>query len=230
MLIGIGGELESGKSTVANFLVKNHGFTELSFADNLKQMCMAVFNLTEEQCYTTAGKAKLLDNKLFFTMDHVKEISQWMNKVNGFKFAEIDINKMARSVGVMSFTTPREVLQLVGTEICRECVSPSFHVDVVFKQIAKYENVVISDARFANERQAIKDKDGITILVIDKSIKELVEDGNRRTHASETEIGDVTDYDGAIMNGKESLEILERQTKETYNYFKDEYPLMKPKA
>jgi hypothetical protein len=37
MIIGVSGYAQSGKDTVANYLVKNHGFVKISFADPIRQ-------------------------------------------------------------------------------------------------------------------------------------------------------------------------------------------------
>lgn len=42
MIIGLTGRKRSGKSTAARYLVEDHGFTELSFAEPLKRMALAV--------------------------------------------------------------------------------------------------------------------------------------------------------------------------------------------
>lgn len=41
----------SGKDTVADYLVENHGFIKLAIADPLKIACRAIFSFTEEQLY-----------------------------------------------------------------------------------------------------------------------------------------------------------------------------------
>ncbi len=43
--IGLSGKMSSGKSLVASYLVKNHGFTELSFAARLKQIVREMFDI-----------------------------------------------------------------------------------------------------------------------------------------------------------------------------------------
>ncbi len=52
-LIGISGKRETGKSSLAKALVKNHGFIRLSLADPLKLMCQELYGLTNEQLFGT---------------------------------------------------------------------------------------------------------------------------------------------------------------------------------
>jgi len=46
--IGICGGPNSGKSTIADFLVKKHGFTEFSFADRLKKLISTISDFSYE--------------------------------------------------------------------------------------------------------------------------------------------------------------------------------------
>ena len=51
LIIGFGYKAQSGKDTAANYLVKNHQFTRVAFADTLKESCRAVFNFSTDQLY-----------------------------------------------------------------------------------------------------------------------------------------------------------------------------------
>lgn len=50
IIIGIVGEAKTGKSTIANFLVSEHKFTEFTFAEPIKQIA-EIFFYTKEQLY-----------------------------------------------------------------------------------------------------------------------------------------------------------------------------------
>lgn len=51
MLIGLGYKARSGKDTVADFLEKRCGFSQVAFADALKEACAKVFGLNNKQLY-----------------------------------------------------------------------------------------------------------------------------------------------------------------------------------
>lgn len=51
MLIGVLGIKQSGKDTVADYLVKNFQFKKLAFAAPLKEVCRILFNFDDEQLY-----------------------------------------------------------------------------------------------------------------------------------------------------------------------------------
>lgn len=220
MIIGIGGGLESGKSTVAGFICEKPNYIEMSFAKNLKIMCMEIFNLTEDQCFTTEGKQEVFDKPIMLTSTHVADLVAWIHEKNRFEFSEIDIPYFRKFVNKMEFTTPREVLQKVGTELCRGGVSPNFHVDVVYREIneKQLKDVVISDARFFNERAYIKEKGGVTLLVV--NTKDNNDSDERFAHGSEVEIGTAKDYDTTIFNAKNSLLVLKEQTETAFKILK----------
>jgi len=50
-LIGIIGKKQSGKDTIADYLVQNHGFIKYSYAYPLKNGAMEIFGFTKEQVY-----------------------------------------------------------------------------------------------------------------------------------------------------------------------------------
>lgn len=92
--------------------------------------------------------------------------------------------------------TPRQFLQILGTDCCRE----KFGKDVWIKRMKfwyeknKTKNVVISDIRFPNEAEAVKEMGGILIKITNSNIipkKDL--------HISEQLI-DKINYDVLIEN------------------------------
>ena len=204
MLIGIGGEIDSGKSTAAKIIIKEFGYTEKSFAKNLKEMSKNVFRLTEEQVNTQEGKATPFYYPFEFTEEHVRHLLLWIQNVN--HIAVTDAHRMkAHQIQQAAplFTTPRQILQFIGTEFCRGIFGDDFHVHIVFEEIAREcldrNKVVISDARFANERAAIKGWGGMTLLVEDVNAPKKTAGAK---HASETSLGSHSEYDCVYFNDK----------------------------
>ncbi len=58
-IIGISGKLNSGKTTLANYIVNEYKYTKYSFADPLKKGLMEIFGFEYDQVYTTKGKETL---------------------------------------------------------------------------------------------------------------------------------------------------------------------------
>ena len=138
MIIGICGFIGSGKDTIADYLVNFHGFRRESFANSLKDAVAHVFGWDRT----------MLEGR-------TKQSREWREKRD-----EWWSNRLGQEV------TPRLMLQLWGTEVCRK----AFHDDI---WIASLENklrnstddIVISDCRFPNEIKSIKDAGGIIIWV-----------------------------------------------------------------
>ena len=176
MLIGITGKKTSGKSTCASHLCRSHGFTQIAFADVVKTICARIFDIPEE---------------LFHGSEEDKNKETW---VKWSSFSE-DISKGREGV-----LTNRELLQTIGTDVFRSKYEDVW-VDAALRKISKNKktNYVISDVRFDNEAQRIRDNGGL-ILRVNRSSE--IEDN----HASEKGISDeLVDLD---LNNDSTLEVL----------------------
>jgi len=138
MIIGICGFIGSGKDTIADYLVNLHHFRRESFANTLKDAVSSVFGWDRT----------MLEGR-------TKQSREWREQRDEWRS-----NRLDKEI------TPRLMLQLWGTEVCRK----GFHDDI---WIASLENklrnttddVVISDCRFPNEIAAIKNAGGIVVCV-----------------------------------------------------------------
>jgi hypothetical protein len=63
MIIGVCGRAGSGKDTVADVLVREHGFVKVSFADPLKRICREVFDFSDEQLWGSSEKRNVPDRR-----------------------------------------------------------------------------------------------------------------------------------------------------------------------
>lgn len=156
-IIGITGKIGTGKSTVSKYISEKYDYEEYSMAKPLKEIA-SIFGFNDTQLYgTQEGKLEIHNH--------------W---------------------GISA----RSFLQKFGTEICRKClpkiipemkVQYSLWVDL-FK--IKYEQnpkfYIISDVRFTDEAQLIRDLNGILIRTIRKNTVSS-EDGKEHIHQSEYE-------------------------------------------
>lgn len=66
--------------------------------------------------------------------------------------------------------SPRQILQLVGTECFRKVIRDDFWVVLGKKRLKEFAdrnwNVVISDCRFPNEMEALRELGGITVRIV----------------------------------------------------------------
>lgn len=214
MIIAIAGKMGSGKDTGASHLVKNYGFKRMAFADNLKYMCINAFGLSYEQCFDEELKIKpfgyeekhfvffkkFIKYNLFLTKRRIKAIIDWAKEVNGFEVTQEMEDKIYAFQGA-EFPSPRHILQFVGTELCRNIIDEDYHAKVLHRNIVSsgVKNVVISDCRFPNERQKIKEWSGSTIIVLGRETTKNT-DLAAKSHASENSLGEPEEYDFIIYN------------------------------
>ena len=139
MIIGVTGFIGSGKDTVANYLTTFHGYKRISFAGTLKDACAAVFGWDREMLEGTTKSSR-----------------EWREQLDLWWSERLNIPEL----------TPRWVLQQWGTEVCRNGFHNDIWVASVENQLRKTrDNIVITDCRFANEVNAIKNAGGITLRV-----------------------------------------------------------------
>jgi hypothetical protein len=139
MVIGVCGFIGSGKDTIADYLTNFHEFRRESFANTLKDAVSKVFGWDRT----------MLEGR-------TKQAREWREQVDPWWSERLNMPDL----------TPRLMLQLWGTEVCRK----GFHDDI---WIASLENklrtstddIVISDCRFPNEIKSIRNAGGIVIRV-----------------------------------------------------------------
>lgn len=203
MIIGLSGKAGSGKDSFADILVRQEGYTKLSFARNLKEMCKKVFGLTDYDVYDQEGKEKNFEFPHTLLSQDLFDIHRWVKEVTpGVKVSPLGLSNSIRlfvELKTTEFKSPRELLQFVGTEICRQCYSREYHIDVVKVQILNGKNVVIADARFENERNAITKWEGVNINVINPDQEES--EVGLKGHASESAV-DTGEFESVFINDK----------------------------
>ena len=173
-LIGISGKIGSGKDTVGNIIQmltqgidSNTQITEYvngtnitgfdyqikKFADTIKDTVCMWIGCTREQLEDQEFKQKELGEEWWYCVaDDGSYIPYEQN---------LHKNKVVNLVKL----TPRKLLQLLGTECGRQIIHPNIWVNSLFADYKKDSNWIITDVRFTNEAQAIKDKGGIMIRI-----------------------------------------------------------------
>lgn len=137
MLIGLVGFAGSGKGTVADILVRDHGFKKLSFADALKDAVATIFG----------WERHLLEGDTDESREFRETIDPWWS-------SRLNYN-----------VTPRYMMQLMGTEAGRNAFHLDIWIHTVARRMMQYENVVIADVRFPNELDFVRENGGFNVRV-----------------------------------------------------------------
>lgn len=139
-LVGIIGFAGSGKDTIADFFVNDKNFIKDSFARTLKDAASVLFGWDRDMLDGTTSDSR-----------------KWREIPDPYWSTQMDKKEF----------TPRLALQLLGTEAIRETFFQDFWVSTVIKRYLENgkPNTVITDCRFPNEINAIRQNGGKIIHV-----------------------------------------------------------------
>jgi len=114
----------------------------------------------------------------------------------------------------------RQILQKVGTDLFRQHFDENFWIKVGVKRIivelAKKHNVVVSDCRFPNELDTIRQFGGTTCKIIKLAKKLEHED----LHESERALDKYTNFDYTLTAGQGEILSLKSQAKQMIHTIK----------
>ena len=138
-IISVSGFIGSGKDSVAEYLITEHGFKRVSFASSLKDAVAAIFSWDRA----------MLDGL-------TPESREWRDQIDPWWAKRLKIKAL----------TPRWVLQQWGTEVCRLHFHMDIWVASLENQLrSRTDDIVITDSRFKNELKSIKSIQGTTVRV-----------------------------------------------------------------
>jgi len=133
LIIGLSGLIGSGKNTAADYLKRSHGFTQLAFADALKDTVGNIFRWPRHLLEGDTDESRIFR----------ETIDEWWS----------------RRLGIKNFT-PRYALQHIGTDVFRQHFNDSIWILSVESKIADLQehgySVVVTDVRFPNEMSALR--------------------------------------------------------------------------
>lgn len=156
MIIGLVGWIGSGKGTVADTLIREHGYHKFAFADALKDAVATIFSWPRG----------LLEGDSNASRAFRERIDPWWSHKFGYE------------------VTPRLILQRMGTEACRHGIHDDIWIHTLAHRIKGYDDVVIADVRFPNEIQFIMGAGG-KIVHVERGEKPTHEE-IQKMHLSET--------------------------------------------
>jgi len=140
MIIGVCGFINSGKDTIADYLVNIHQFRRESFANTLKDAVAQVFGWDRD----------MLEGR-------TRQSREWRERVDPWWAKRLNMPDL----------TPRWILQYWGTEVCRRSFHDDIWIAALENKLrSSNDDIVISDCRFPNEIKSIKAAGGIVIRVV----------------------------------------------------------------
>lgn len=167
----ITGEMGSGKTTTAQ-RIKDYGYVELSFADPLKKIAVALGFKKEE---------------VYGTQDDKQRNNLWYG-ISGRTF----LQKFGTDIC-------RDYMPKILPQMCKPTLWISIMASTIANN--GYKNVVISDGRFLDEAAFVKERDGIIIRVTRTKPYNWTNapSHNETKHTSETEMQQIKP-DHVILN------------------------------
>lgn len=181
LIVGLAGTKGVGKDTAANgasvLLDSGRLVWIRHYARRLKDTCTNVWSLNPEQ---TDGSHK---ESLFVDPINIDERIGHIEELLGLELPRLG----------MVAETPRQLLQYIGSDYVRS-VRSNFWVDTLMSSLEFFQPdvVFIPDTRFPNEVEAIKERNGLVILI--------ERPGVTRTDAHQSEDTSLIDADYVIVN------------------------------
>jgi hypothetical protein len=192
LAVAVSGKLRSGKDTLADYLIANHGFKKYSFADSFKQL-LQTCKSPEEAMQKLAKYYRTLYHKADMSnADLLRKCAQVIDRavaVNPKGWQTFPKEELYDKKTDLS----RLVMQNFGNT-ARELLSPTFWVDITLyqagKEMAAGKSVVIADVRYKNELQeSVRRLQAIPTRV--ERPKQLREQSGNAEHPSEVDLDDV---------------------------------------
>ena len=195
MIIGINGYAGSGKDTVGTIIQYLQADTNIPLKGVLNKTPHHIWWLEDRsgwQIKKWAGKLKDIASLLTGIPVESFEDQEFKKTLLGPEWGTVTLNPL-NSIPVFSdiqfnsLMSVREFLQKLGTDAIRDGLHTNawvnalmagykpgpFYPDVAIEKHAKLPNWIITDTRFPNEAQAIKDKGGIVIRVDRPGVKPI---------------------------------------------------------
>lgn len=198
MLISLSAAKRSGKDTIADVLVRTHKYTKVSLAGALRELSSKVFEIPLAEFTDDNTKEKLFSHPIILDEEYIGLMlsvieNDWQTPVS----KEAKSNLLTK-VGTQMIH-PRHLLQIIGTEVIRDCISDTFWIDALDKKIEGLADIVICDVRYENERNWAKSK-GALMCFVNRPNNPAKSDG----HKSENDLGNEGDYQ-IIFNNDDTL-------------------------
>lgn len=193
MLLAFSGRKHSGKDSSAESLIKRHGFKRVGLADKLKDICSIICDIPRQDMDDQDKKELPFNTPFVIGSNHIEHLVDIL-ETDGFSISDNTTKELYAFVGT-ELNSIRHILQFFGTDICRNKVADDMWLVYLGKRVKdSFEKIVITDARFANERVFLK-KLGATLVLVKRPGQASTD-----SHVSENQLGEDSEYDVIINN------------------------------
>lgn len=153
MLVSLSGRKGSGKTTIANVLVEQKGFQKVSVADPLKRYTAELYGWPLAEMYATELKDVPLAEPVVWGPEQAKKLADMIG-------AERPLSDEPQK-----FTTRRQALQYIGTEVLR-AYDEDFHIKRMVEVLDDDKDYVADDVRFPNELGVVKKRNALCVFLL----------------------------------------------------------------
>lgn len=188
-IIGLSGFARSGKDEAAMILVEEYGFVQVAFADKLRDMIYEL-NPLVRQHWTGSITGESVSHNVF--LRDVIDKFGWGGYKETVYGDEI-----------------RRLLQRLGTEAGRKVLWDTIWIDAALTGLRADAKVVVSDARFFNEFDAVRERGGYIWRIERDGV------GPANNHASELEAVSYPHF-SITLNNNGTLEEYQNLVRKTY--------------
>lgn len=166
MIVGICGKKGSGKTTAAKAFMKA-GYEALAFADTLKEASAEVFNIPLSVLQDPVAKDRM-ELSIELSKTRLNDFIEHLHK----NYAPISPAQAKAAIeaykGPDMVTSPRQLLQILGTDLIRLGVGDNYWISALESKIKPNRNYVVHDVRFQNEADLIRNKLIGKLLIVDR--------------------------------------------------------------
>jgi hypothetical protein len=163
-IIALSGYARTGKDEAARTLVEEYGFIQVAFADKLREMLYQLNPIVNINFSNHGGNTFHVDSVETVLLQDVIDEHGWQGYKETIYGPEI-----------------RRLLQRLGTEAGRQTLWDSIWIDAALTGLPDDAKVVVSDARFNNEFDAVRARGGYIWRIERDGV------GPANDHISETE-------------------------------------------
>jgi hypothetical protein len=223
----------AGKDTAYEILKeKNLAAAKLSFAEPLKLMCESVFGVSATLLNDPAHKDKPFKEPITINIKHLRAIREMMSDFVSPYEVYYNLNRIPQSHIGVRLSSPRDMLQYIGTNLIRNDIFQDWHCEAAFSKknltrskyakASKSKAICVTDCRFPNELDRIlKTNPNAKLFFIER--EEAEDNLAEATHASELEINKLRKFvvdkygEGVILKNNGSLKDFEKVISKAVN-------------